>query len=83
MFVLCKIVIYVIMRLSFCRDVMEFMGITGFEYLKPMDEYDLEERDELVSYSCSGVYGLDYESSWHVVDHDDIRVMVLERDEAD
>jgi|AntAceMinimDraft_17_1070374.scaffolds.fasta_scaffold03545_7 hypothetical protein len=62
---------------------MEFMGITGIECLKPMREYDLEERDELVCSSVSDVYCLDYESSWHVSGHDDIRVMVSERDEAD
>lgn len=62
---------------------MEFMRITGFECLKPMGEYDMEERDELVSYSQSDVYCLDYESSWHVAGHDEIRIMVSERDEAD
>ncbi|KAF1076138.1 hypothetical protein MKMG_01572 [Methanogenium sp. MK-MG] len=62
---------------------MEFMRISGFEYLKPMREYDLEERDELVCSSVSDVYCLNYESSWHVSDHDEIRVMVSERDEAD
>ncbi len=63
--------------------MVELMKITGFGCLKPMGEYDLEERDELVSYSYSGVHGLDYESSWHVTGHDDIRIMVSERDEAD
>lgn len=62
---------------------MGFMKITGIECLKPLREIDLEERDELVCSSVSDVYCLDYESSWHVSGHDDIRIMVSERDEAD
>lgn len=62
---------------------MDFMRIAGIEYLKPLGEYDLEERDELVCSSVSDVYCLDYASSWHVDGHDDIRIMVSERDEAD
>lgn len=61
---------------------MGLMRITVFKCLKSMSEYDLKERDEIVSCSYSDVHCLDDTSFWHVTSHNNIRIMVLERDEA-